>query len=181
MKENRILLEISEWLNGHFSEIYITIAIILSFIIFRKIIRKLIQRQAKKYSFHQSRIVYMNKITGGGSFLLFLILLGFVWEISLAGLSVYFASVFTVVGVALFANWSILSNLSASILLFFFFPFKIGSSIKIMDGDNSIDGIIMDITMFYILIKTSSGDEVSYPNNLAMQKPFVHNNEESSF
>lgn len=77
---------------------------------------------------------------------------------------------FTIVGVAAFAQWSLLSNITAGIILFFSFPFKIGDHIKILDKDFPISGEIIDIKAFYILIKTDENETVTYPNNLLMQK-----------
>jgi small-conductance mechanosensitive channel len=66
-----------------------------------------------------------------------------------------------------------LSNITASVLLFFNFPFKIGSRIKIMDKDDSVIGVVKDITFFAIQIEDENGDLVSYPNNVAIQKAIV--------
>lgn len=165
--------KIEQWFDGHFTELLISLAVVLLFLISRRIIKRLIKGHSEKNSFNKTRTLYVSKVTGIVNFIVFGALLGFTWEISLSGLSFYFASIFTVVGVGLFANWSILSNITASVILFFFFPYKIGSTIKIQDGDNSIEGVILDITMFYIEIETGDGKVVSYPNNLAIQKPFV--------
>lgn len=118
-----------------------------------------------------SRILYTTKYINFVITLVALMLVGITWDISFKGLSVYFLSFFTVAGVALFAAWSILSNITASILLFFYFPFRIGSKIRIIDGDNSIEGLVLDMTLFSIYIRTDDGMTVSYPNNLAIQKP----------
>ena len=42
-------------------------------------------------------------------------------------------------GVAMFAQWSILSNITSGIILFFSFPFKIGDLILIHDKDFPIE------------------------------------------
>lgn len=107
-------------------------------------------------------------------FLAFVVVLGIIWEVSLKGLSVYIASILTVVGVGLFATWSIVSNITASVILFFFFPFKIGSKVKIVDGDNSAEGEVIDLSLFSIQIKRLDGQYIYYPNNLAIQKSIVH-------
>ena len=70
----------------------------------------------------------------------------------------------------MFAQWSILSNVTAGIILFFNFPFKIGDVIHIHDKDFPVEGEIIDITAFHALLKTKSGERVTYPNNLLMQK-----------
>jgi small-conductance mechanosensitive channel len=169
-----VLSAIEIWFSKHLFELSISVVIIVIYLISRKVIGRLVKRHARKNDFDKSRMLYVDKITGMVNLIVFAALLGFIWEVSLSGLSFYFASIFTVVGVALFANWSVLSNMTASVILFFFFPHRIGASIKIQDGDNSIEGIIIDITMFYMEIETADGKIVSYPNNLAMQKPIIN-------
>ncbi|MFT6133806.1 MAG: small-conductance mechanosensitive channel [Cyclobacteriaceae bacterium] len=103
--------------------------------------------------------------------LVLITVIGAIWEISFQGLSFYFASIFTIVGVALFANWSILSNLTASVIIFFFLPYKVGDTIKVVDGESSVTGIIRDIGLFQIVILTDDKRQVAYFNNLFLQKP----------
>lgn len=168
-----LLTDLESWFQDHLLSLAISLAIIILYLISRKVLRGLIKRHGAKHDFDKSRMLYISKITGLGNTLVFGVLLGFVWEVSLSGLSLYFASIFTVIGVALFAHWSILSNLTASVILFFFFPYRIGSHIKIQDGDNSIEGLILDIKMFYIEIEMEDGTRAAYPNNLAIQKASI--------
>lgn len=148
-----------------------TLSLVIIFFIVRKILVNIVKKHAFKLTFSESRMTYVIKLTNFGLSLLFIILIGFVWELSLKGLSFYFASIFTVVGVAFFASWSILSNVTAYAIIFFYFPFRIGYKIRIVDGDNSIEGTITDITIFFIQIELSDGEAITYPNNLAIQKP----------
>lgn len=171
-----VVASIELWFTNHLNEFFVSVIIAILYLISRKVVKRLVTRHARLREFDKSRMLYVGKITGIVNFIFWAALLGFIWEISLSGLSFYFASIFTVVGVALFANWSILSNMTASVILFFFFPHRIGQTIRIQDGDNSIEGVILDITMFYLEIETTDGKIVSYPNNLAMQKPIVNQN-----
>lgn len=173
MNTEEFLGGIKNWFANHSLELFISLIILIVYFISRGIILKLITRHAKNNNLDESRMLYVKKITGLINMVVFIALFGLTWQISLSGLSFYFASIFTVVGVALFANWSILSNITASVLLFFFFPHKIGATIRIVDKEGSVEGLILDLTMFYIEIKTESGEIVSYPNNLAIQKPSV--------
>jgi small-conductance mechanosensitive channel len=75
-----------------------------------------------------------------------------VWNLQARNLFVYFGTFFTVTGVALFAQQSILSNVTASVILLFNLPFKSGSRIKIMDDKNSVTGIVEGIT--FLLFKS---------------------------
>ncbi|MDF0533926.1 mechanosensitive ion channel family protein [Shewanella yunxiaonensis] len=84
--------------------------------------------------------------------------------------SLFVSSAFAVLGVALFAQWSILSNLTAGILIFFVFPYKVGERIRIVDADEDISGILQEVALFHLLIKRDNGDTITYPNSLVLQK-----------
>lgn len=154
-----------------YTAIGLTFLAIILFLIAKKIIRKLIKIHAVKNEHSESRTTYIIKVANFGLLILLLTILALVWEISFEGISVYLASIFTVIGVALFASWSLLSNITAYMIIFFYFPFKIGSNIRIVDGDNSVEGKVEDLTIFFIKIKLVSGEVMTYPNNLALQKP----------
>ena len=163
-------MNFDSFLDSRFFELVATAIGILIFFIFRSVTDRIIQKQAKKHDLDKARSVYARKFFDVTYLLLLLLGLGFVWDIGFKGI---FASFFAVAGVALFASWSMLSNITASVLLFFNFPFKIGSRIKIVDGENSISGLVKDITFFAIQIEDEKGDLVSYPNNVAIQKPII--------
>ncbi|MDG1073665.1 MAG: mechanosensitive ion channel [Methylophilaceae bacterium] len=87
---------------------------------------------------------------------------------------IFISSIFAVLGVALFAQWSILSNITASLIIFFGFPYRVGDFITVVDKDADISGVIEEISLFHVLIKK---DEllISYPNILILQKPVIQN------
>jgi small-conductance mechanosensitive channel len=93
-----------------------------------------------------------------------------IWGVKKDQILLITSSVFAVVGVASFAQWSILSNISAGIIIFFSYPFKIGDKIKIHDKDFPVEGEIMDVKAFYIILQSSDDELITYPNNLLMQK-----------
>ncbi|MFY0607809.1 MAG: mechanosensitive ion channel [Cyclobacteriaceae bacterium] len=138
-----------------------------------KIASRLIRRYGNRNEISLPRIVYTTKYFRFILMTVFLVFLGFIWDISFEGLSVYFISFFTVAGIGLFASWSILSNLTAAIILFFYFPYKIGDHVKIVDGENSIEGMIFNLNMFSMIIQNAEGQKVTYPNNLALQKAII--------
>ncbi len=160
-----------------FDDIYVelssSIAAVVVVWIIRKMGRSFIRKHAVKYELEDAQRVYANKFLNFILGILLFIVMGGIWNFSVEGLSMYFASIFTVVGVALFASWSILSNITASLILFFNSPFKIGSTIKIMDKDDSVEGIVRDISFFTIQIERADGTIVLYPNNLALQKAII--------
>ncbi|MDW3191742.1 MAG: mechanosensitive ion channel [Cytophagales bacterium] len=166
--------------NDQLVQIGLTLLTVLLFLLLRLLFSRRVVKRALRYNFEDTRTIYIKKAINAGLTVLMLVVLGIIWEISLKGLSLYVASVLTVVGVGLFANWSIVSNITASVILFFFFPFKIGSKVKIMDGDNSAEGEVLGVSLFSIQIRRADGQDIYYPNNLAIQKSIVHLKESKS-
>ncbi len=138
-------------LEDFYVKIGLSLAAIVVVFLVREISRVVIRSHARKYEMDDSQRIYANKFFNFTLAIVLFILLGVIWDISVKGLGVYFASIFAVVGVALFAQWSIISNVTASIILFFNSPFKIGSRIKIMDKDDSVEGKVHDITFFIFI------------------------------
>ncbi len=93
-----------------------------------------------------------------------------IWGVNTKDIIIAISSFTTVVGVAMIAQWSILSNITSGIILFFYFPFKIGDMIFIHDKDFPIEAEIEDIRAFYVYLKDKDGQMIVYPNNLLLQK-----------
>ena len=117
---------------------------------------------------HRTRLVikYINILLG----VLAIFSIIIIWGVKRDQIFLFISSIFAVVGVASFAQWSILSNITAGIILFFSYPFKIGDKIKILDKDFPLEAEIEDIKAFYIILKTNDNEQITYPNNLLMQK-----------
>lgn len=103
--------------------------------------------------------------------LLTAMVLVFVWGVNFASLWVLGTSILGFLGVAMFASWSFLSNIMAALIMFFTMPFGIGDRVSFKDGDVQIDGVIDDMTLFYVYLRDSESTRVSIPNNLIIQKP----------
>ncbi|MEA9412514.1 mechanosensitive ion channel domain-containing protein [Flavobacterium sp. PL02] len=151
-------------------EIFATGILIVITAAVRVTITQLVRRYAKKEHFLEHRtnliIKYIHLLTN----ILFVIGLFVVWGVQTDDIFLTVSSIATVIGVAMFAQWSILSNITSGIILFFSFPFKIGDSIKIHDKDFPIEAEIEDINAFHVSLKTKEGEKIIYPNNLLLQK-----------
>ncbi len=152
------------------NELTKTAIIVFTLLIFQVILRKAAHKVGKQSEIHITRTRLMFKYINILIFLISVFALAIAWGVGLKDLSLIFSSVFAVIGVALFAIWSILSNITSGIILFFSFPYKIGDKIRIHDKDAPIIGVIDDIKAFHILIITDDGELVTYPNNLILQK-----------
>jgi len=108
-------------------------------------------------------------------YLIISIALIIIWGINLSTLIPMLSSVVAILGIALFANWSILSNVTSGVILFFSFPYKIGDKIRIIDKDINTQEVylIEDIKAYHIHLSNTKGEVLSYPNSLILQKPIV--------
>ncbi len=156
--------------NPYLQQEIATFVVLLFYIILRISLSKVVKRFAllNEVLEHRTNLVikYINLLLGA----LALISIIIIWGVKTDQIFLFISSVFAVVGVASFAQWSILSNVTAGIIIFFSYPFKIGDKIKIHDKEYPVEGEIEDIKAFYIVLKSNDGELVTYPNNLLMQK-----------
>ncbi len=150
-----------------------TIAIALSAYLVARAFKRILVRIGRVKNVPEKRLFYLEKTVVVLLVLTSLIALIFVWSVDIKGISVIASSVFAVIGVALFAQWSILSNITASVIIFFTFPARVGDVVRIVDGDNSVEGTIKEITLFQVELEDVEGNRVIYPNNLLLQKPVI--------
>lgn len=146
--------------------------VVVSYIIFR-LLKKLLNNFSKRKSVTLKRIYYIEKVFEILIILITAIVLIFIWSVDIKSITLIASSFFAIVGVALFAQWSILSNITASIIIFFSFPARVGDKIKVVDGDNSLEGTIKEISLFQIELIDDEYNVIFYPNNLLLQKPVV--------
>lgn len=151
-------------------EFIITGVVLLFFIIIRYVIILLITKISRKHGINLARIQLMNRYVSVALLLIALLIVPFIFGMEAHDLIVLFSSIFAVIGIGLFAIWSILSNITSGIIMFFSFPYKVGDKIKIHDKDFPIEGIIEDIRAFQLHLRLDNNDLVTYPNNLMLQK-----------
>jgi len=104
------------------------------------------------------------------SFLTATILLSAIWGLKQSEIAVFVGTLLTALGIAFFAQWSLLSNITSSLLLFFNHPVKIGDTIKVLDKDCPFEGEVIDLTYFFVHLKTASGELITIPNSHIFQK-----------
>jgi small-conductance mechanosensitive channel len=146
---------------------------ILVLLILKYIGTKAIQKVGKISDINEVRTRLIVKYSTVGLTAFGIVALILIWGVDINQIGLVFSSVFAVIGVALFAQWSILSNVTAGVILFFSFPFKIGDKIKIMDKDMELTNeafLIEDIRAFHVHLRRNNGELITYPNNMMLQK-----------
>lgn len=159
-----------DFFDQYFKQEISTGILVLVVFLSRTVVSKLVRRYAKTSEIIERRtnlvIKYINILIN----ILALITLILIWGVQANDIFITLSSIATVIGVAMFAQWSILSNITSGIILFFSFPFKIGDVILIHDKDFLEEGEIEDIGAFHVTLRSKEGEVIIYPNNLFFQK-----------
>lgn len=152
------------------NEIINTGILLIILMIIRAIIVITVKKIGRKSGTTEARASLMGRYVTVILVLIAILIETFILGIEPQQIALVFSSVFAIIGIALFAIWSILSNITSGIIMFFSFPYKVGDKIKIHDKDDSIIAIIEDIRAFQLILKDDNGHLVTYPNNLILQK-----------
>ncbi|UCD60545.1 MAG: mechanosensitive ion channel family protein [Flavobacteriaceae bacterium] len=154
------------------SKLLATIITIVTLLVIKFILSKTIRKVGSVSDLNKIRTRLIIKYVSFGLSVLGVVVIILIWGVNFRQLGLIFSSVFAVIGVAIFAQWSILSNVTAGIILYFSFPFKIGDRIKIMDKEMELEGnyIIEDIRAFHIHLRNDASELITYPNNLMLQR-----------
>lgn len=150
-----------------------TLILIIVIVVVKLITSKAIKRIFTKLDFDLQRKRISQKIVN--LFILMIIIIGLagIWNIDQKELMVFFTSILTILGIAFFAQWSILSNITASLILFFNHPLRIGQYIQVLEKDFSVEGKLEDITFFFLHIRTVDNEIITIPNNIVLQRTLL--------
>ncbi|MDF1822056.1 MAG: mechanosensitive ion channel family protein [Alcanivoracaceae bacterium] len=136
------------------------------------LLKRLSRRIASKQGYASARAHQIKVILNTSAWLLAVLLLAAIWGFE-QNLVVFASSIFALVGVALFASWSMLSNITAAVIIFFSAPFRIGDRIRVLDGDNTLTGQIRHIGLIYMELNDEDGHLYLLPNNVLLQKTSI--------
>jgi small-conductance mechanosensitive channel len=160
----------SEFYSTYQNQIINTGILLFILIIIRAIIVISVIKIGRKSGTTEARARLIGRYVTVSLVLIALLIEAFILGVGINEISLIFSSVFAVIGIALFAIWSILSNITSVVIMFFSFPYKVGDKIKIHDKDYPVEAIIEDIRAFQLHLRLDNGDLVTYPNNLILQK-----------
>lgn len=163
-------LSMSEFFRTYQSELIYTLILLIVLIIIRAIIVITVNKIGAKSGTTEARAGLIGRYATVTLVLVAILVETYILGVESSQISLVFSSVFAVIGIGLFAIWSILSNVTSGVIMFFSFPYKVGDKIKIHDKDYPIEAIIEDIRAFQLILREDNGDITTYPNNLILQK-----------
>lgn len=101
-----------------------------------------------------------------------IILLTGVWGFKQSEIALFASTILTALGIAFFAQWSLLSNITSSILIFFNHPVKLGDYVKVLHKDYHYEGEVTEMNYFFVYIKTNDDEIITIPNSHFFDKSF---------
>ena len=153
---------------------FIHTAILIAFVIIVKLFAgKAVNRILVRLENDLKRKKITMRIINLFSLIFMIIGLAAIWNIDRSQLMVFITSLITVLGIAFFAQWSILANITSSLILFFNHPVKIGQRICVLDKEYEIEGKLIDISFYFLYIKTDADELITIPTYVALQKTIV--------
>ena len=160
-------------MTAHKIQILETTIVLLIYIMAFFITKNIINNSLKKAHLQRTRRKIIIKAIQLFTTIGALILVAGVWGLEQNEIALFASTLLTALGIAFFAQWSLLSNITSSIILFFNHPLKIDDTVRVLDKDFPIEGEVTDLTYFFVHLKTRDIEIITIPNSLALQKSFA--------
>ncbi len=154
----------------HFVKIIETVIVIVVLIVTHIFTRRSINNILKKIHFSLQRRKLTLRMINLLLTITSIVFIAAIWGVKQTDIVVFISSIMAILGIAFVAQWSLLSNITAGLILFFNHPLKIGDHIKILEKDFIIEGIVNDISFFFIHIKTENNEKITISNTVILQK-----------
>jgi small-conductance mechanosensitive channel len=175
MSEPSWFLHVVEWCVGHLYSLIWTGVMLVIYLLVTKITLPMIEKKVDQSNFKSEEVIkayHMIRLVAG---ILTLAVILIIWGVDFSGLLVLSTSLITLTGVALFASWSLLSNITCYFLILFHTSFRRGNLIRILDADNYVEGYISEVGLFNTKLLTEQREVIVYPNNLVLNRPTIVN------
>ena len=142
---------------------YITLYLIFKIVINNFLKRTRLERSRRKMAIKAVQL--FTTITA-------IILLTGVWGFKQNEIALFASTILTALGIAFFAQWSLLSNITSSILIFFNHPVKLGDYVKVLHKDYHYEGEVTEMNYFFVHLKTNDNEIITIPNSHFFDKSF---------
>jgi len=101
-----------------------------------------------------------------------IVLITGVWGFKQNEIALFASTILTALGIAFFAQWSLLTNITSSILIFFNHPVKLGDYVRVLHKDYHFEGEVTEMNYFFVHLKTKDNEIITIPNSHFFDKSF---------
>ena len=166
---------LESWFNSNILEITVSVIIIILYLVVMKFSKPRLEDGEDQGGFKEGaasdaiNLIRLVFICIGG------ITLVLIWGVDLSSVVIFTTTSLTFFGVALFASWSLLSNVTAYFVLLVHPSFRRGTFVRVLDLDNYTEGYISELSMFNTKLITEQREVIIYPNVLLLGRPTLIN------
>ncbi|WP_068378523.1 mechanosensitive ion channel domain-containing protein [Paraglaciecola hydrolytica] len=175
MQFESILIEVLAWVSSHKTNLLGTCLALIGYVLITRITLPRLTKYTDDGGFRSEQVTKAYHMVRLVTATLTIAVILLFWGIDFSGLLIFSTSIITLLGVALFASWSILSNVTSFFIMLFHTSFRRGNYLRIIDGDNYIEGYIAELGLMNTKLTTSNNEHVIYPNNLLLARPIFVN------
>lgn len=110
----------------------------------------------------------LKKVLNSVLYLITVVLILTVFGVNLGGLWAILSTILAMVAIGFVAVWSLLSNVSSTVIILLFRPFAVGDEIEF--AGEPVKGKVVDLNFLYTTLRADDGALLQIPNNLFFQK-----------
>lgn len=164
-----------QWLDGNIIQLAITVVVVGLYMLLDRISTPKLEQGADQGRFKDGASAKAIRVARGITGLIGFLILVAVWGIQFNSVIIFATTTVTLLGVAFFASWSLLSNVTAYFVMLVHPSFRRGNFLRILDADNYAEGYISELTLFNTRLVTENREVIIYPNNLLLGRPAMVN------
>lgn len=175
MDVSSITTALADWAGGNEWKIALSVGLVVLYFLLDRLAAPLLAEGAEQSRLKSESVRKAVRTARVITATFGLLILTVVWGFDFSSLMIFATTTITLLGVALFASWSILSNVTAYFILIVHPSFRRGNFIRVFEADNYVEGYISDVMLFSTKLVTEEREVIVYPNNLILGRPAVVN------
>ncbi len=160
-------------MNSNKLQIIETLVTLLVYIVSFFVTKNIIDTSLKKAQLERTRRKLIIKAINLFMSIVVLVLIAVIWGVEQNKITLFASTILTAFGIAFFVQWSLLSNITSSIILFFNQTLRLGDTIKFFDKDFQFEGEVKELTCFSIHFKILNGEIITIPNSIILHKSIL--------
>jgi small-conductance mechanosensitive channel len=164
-----------QWFGENAIQLTITLAVITVYAVLDRISTPRLEQSVDQGRFKEGASTKAIRVARAITGLVGLLILVAVWGIQFHSVIIFATTTVTLLGVAFFASWSLLSNVTAYFVILAHPSFRRGNFVRVFENDNYAEGYISELTLFNTRLVTENREVIIYPNSLLLGRPALVN------
>jgi small-conductance mechanosensitive channel len=150
--------------------VLVILAAVVSHLVKRHLWRTFVSGAETRFNFQYETLLLIPRIVGSVVWLVVALIILGLWGLDVSGIWALLISAAAVIGVGFLAVWTIVSNITASLFLSVWRPFKLGQTVEVLP--ENLKGRVIDRNLMFTVLRDGEDRVLQVPNNFFFQKMF---------